>query len=133
MKTDIWSHLDSSLIPKSSGTIAAPGIDGAENEGARKPEKRGRDDDLKATLTTGSSVSTGPAANATSELSFQELINDIAVEQKQKDVSLSFYFICLLHLANEKVRISYLHYLILNSSRVFNHFFLLLESGNCSH
>jgi hypothetical protein len=94
------------LIPKSSGTKANSSVDsdGIENEGARKPEKRGRDEDLKATLTTASSASTvGFSANASAELSFQELINDIAVEQKQKDVSLSFYFICLLHLANEKV------------------------------
>ena len=36
-------------------------------------------------------------------LSFQELVCDIANEEKcQKDVTVSFYFICLLHLANEK-------------------------------
>eukprot|EP01034_Spumella_vulgaris_P026475 gene26475-33056_t len=34
-------------------------------------------------------------------LSFQHLISDIAADPRQKDVSISFYFICLLHLANE--------------------------------
>ena len=36
-------------------------------------------------------------------LSFQEVVNSIAQKQEQGDVSLPFYFICLLHLANEKV------------------------------
>lgn len=39
------------------------------------------------------------------ELSFQDLVSDINVAQKQKDVTFAFYFISLLHLANEKVRI----------------------------
>ena len=33
---------------------------------------------------------------------FQRLVNTVASSQKQKEVTLSFYFICLLHLANEK-------------------------------
>ena len=37
------------------------------------------------------------------EISFQDLVCDITTGQKQKDVTLPFYFICLLHLANEKV------------------------------
>lgn len=40
------------------------------------------------------------------ELSFQDVVCDIAQGQTQKDASFSFYFICLLHLANEKVRSS---------------------------
>jgi hypothetical protein len=35
--------------------------------------------------------------------SFQSLINNIASKQSQSDVTVSYYFICLLHLANEKV------------------------------
>ena len=38
------------------------------------------------------------------ELSFQDLVSDINIGQKQKDVTFAFYFISLLHLANEKVR-----------------------------
>ena len=37
------------------------------------------------------------------ELSFQDLVSEIANGQKQSDVTISYYFICLLHLANEKV------------------------------
>jgi hypothetical protein len=38
--------------------------------------------------------------------SFQEMISNVAVSQqkeKGQEVSVSYYFICLLHLANEKV------------------------------
>lgn len=37
------------------------------------------------------------------QVSFQDMISTVANKQTQKDVSVSFYFICLLHLANEKV------------------------------
>ncbi len=40
----------------------------------------------------------------TEELSFQKLVKDLSggeEKQQQKDVSLAYYFICLLHLANE--------------------------------
>lgn len=43
------------------------------------------------------------ASSSQDSLSFQELVADVAQCQSQKDVSISFYFICLLHLANEKV------------------------------
>ena len=35
-------------------------------------------------------------------MTFTSLVKDINAQQKQKDVTCSFYFICLLHLANEK-------------------------------
>ena len=40
-------------------------------------------------------------------LSFQNMIAELAEgdEVRQKDVTLPFYFICLLHLANEHVRL----------------------------
>lgn len=44
-----------------------------------------------------------PQDTTKEELSFQDLVSTVADEQTQKDVSISFYFICLLHLANEKV------------------------------
>jgi hypothetical protein len=48
-----------------------------------------------------------PYPSVTSELSFQKLITDMNIQQQQEDVSLPFYFICLLHLANEKVNMIY--------------------------
>lgn len=45
-------------------------------------------------------------APANAELSFQDLLQEAQSEQRaetvQKDASLAYYFICLLHLANEK-------------------------------
>jgi condensin complex subunit 2 len=40
------------------------------------------------------------------EVSFQELVQDLSTNKQQKDVSLAYYFICLLHLANENVSTS---------------------------
>jgi hypothetical protein len=38
-------------------------------------------------------------------ISFHSIINDVSLNSvnQQKDASFPFYFICLLHLANEKV------------------------------
>jgi hypothetical protein len=46
--------------------------------------------------------------NNSSELSFQSLLCEMASSpsMRQQDASLSFYFISLLHLANEKVFLS---------------------------
>lgn len=43
--------------------------------------------------------------NKTPDISFQEMMMDVGENQKQKEATLPFYFICLLHLANEKVLI----------------------------
>lgn len=36
------------------------------------------------------------------ETSFKSVVDDLKVKESQEDVSLAFYFICVLHLANEK-------------------------------
>jgi condensin complex subunit 2 len=57
------------------------------------------------------SIGAPPAADASrdqqdsslsSSVSFHEVMDEVAREQQQSDVTVSFYFICLLHLANEK-------------------------------
>jgi condensin complex subunit 2 len=35
-------------------------------------------------------------------ISFQEVVKNLEEKETQEDVSLAFYFICILHLANEK-------------------------------
>ena len=80
LKTDLWGRLDSSL----AGPLRAA-ADSTENA---------------APHTKSAAVK---AVEAADKLSFQAVVNDISLKQEQKDVSLSFYFICLLHLANEKV------------------------------
>jgi len=77
LKTDIWSHIDE--LPVASTT--EDGENQSPNAGTEAEAAGGK---------------------ATDKLSFQDLVREIATEQKQKDVTLPFYFICLLHLANEK-------------------------------
>lgn len=77
LKCDLWGRLTDSLAPKSCAA------DGIENSYSQK------------------SVSEPKSTDQV--LSFQDVVNDISQQQRQSDVSLSFYFICLLHLANEKV------------------------------
>jgi condensin complex subunit 2 len=45
-------------------------------------------------------------------LSFQEMVQELSENMQQKDVTISYYFICLLHLANEQV--CYQYYLLPN-------------------
>ena len=77
LKTDIWSEIDKETSAESVVPIDSENI--AVDKKKDKLEKQ-----------------TAPT------ISFQDLISDIAVKQQQKEVSLPFYFICLLHLANEK-------------------------------
>lgn len=54
------------------------------------------------------------AKDPKAKLSFQEIISEIAGEDdaRQKDVTLPFYFICLLHLANEHVSVWLVNFLV---------------------
>jgi hypothetical protein len=47
-----------------------------------------------------------PKKNDPPKISFQHLVEDIEETNNQKDTSLQYYFICLLHLANENVSFS---------------------------
>ncbi len=77
LKTDIWSEIDKETCAKAVIPVDSENI--AVDKKKDKAEKQ-----------------------TTPTISFQDLISDIAVKQQQKEVSLPFYFICLLHLANEK-------------------------------
>jgi condensin complex subunit 2 len=102
LKHDLWSHLEDSLAPASGAGAGAGAADtsgggGSENDA---PSGGGLVTIEKNKIST---ASANANASGGAELSFQNVINDISHGQGQKDVSLSFYFICLLHLANEKV------------------------------
>ena len=77
LKTDIWSEID-----KETSSKAVIPVDSENAVADKKKEKAEK--------------------QVAPTISFQDLISDIAVKQQQKEVSLPFYFICLLHLANEK-------------------------------
>jgi hypothetical protein len=78
-------------------------LESADND-AENGHKNSESCEEIVNLSKNSTSSTNTSGNV--ELSFQDVINDISHEQGQKDVSLSFYFICLLHLANEKVSLN---------------------------
>ena len=63
------------------------------------PEKKNFGFDIFNANSTGAVLTNEEKADS---VSFKECIADIAVNQKQKEATVSFYFICLLHLANEK-------------------------------
>ena len=80
---DLWSHLEESLVDKCERSKTVEVSENVENyEDNPKHENIDKQN---------------------AELSFQNIISDLSITQQQKDVSLPFYFICLLHLANEKV------------------------------
>lgn len=63
--------------------------------------------DKECPRTTDSTDANQPSStpNKKSKISFHDVIADISQSpHSQKEASLSFYFICLLHLANENVR-----------------------------
>jgi condensin complex subunit 2 len=90
LKTDIWGHIDRTTTDSSLSNSDENIISGVEDEESAVVEK-----------------SVAKRGDLEGPLSFQELIADVGAEQQQENVSLPFYFICLLHLANEKVIIGY--------------------------
>jgi Condensin complex subunit 2 len=85
LKHDIWNHLDTKLqLPASK----------ENNENMKPAIKRDRNSLTKVVGNPSQSES----------MSFKDMLRDLSSDQGQKDATLPFYFICLLHLANEKVR-----------------------------
>ena len=74
LKADIWGNIRTAL----------PGVDGEE---------------VSSDLSAATDAAKAPG------MSFQNMIGELAEgdEVRQRDVTLPFYFICLLHLANEHV------------------------------
>jgi condensin complex subunit 2 len=91
LKTDIWAHIDE--LPTAS-SLPAPANEDTENT---RPSNRRRSADDEDGHKKKSAIPDE------AKMSFQDLVRDISVQKNQKDATLPFYFICLLHLANEKV------------------------------
>ena len=90
LKTDLWAAVDRGCLGRRRGDEEKP-VDEIVQTVIKK--------DFGLDVESPSSDTDG----ATDSLSFQETIADIAGSQRGgKDVTLPFYFICLLHLANEK-------------------------------
>ena len=104
LKRDLWNELEQ--------TFSSRKIDDIESETSMDVERR--DLDL---LSTSSKISerdlglrgknageTGhdKVFNDVTRLSFQETVRDMDINQSQSEVTVPFYFICILHLCNEK-------------------------------
>jgi condensin complex subunit 2 len=76
LKKDLWSELEMNFV--STG---------------EKKEPDDEDEESKTPITP---------VEGTKCLSFKKTVQEMEVGQAQSDVTLPFYFICLLHLANEK-------------------------------
>jgi hypothetical protein len=72
----MWSNIQETLTPE---TPAIP--------------KKKMEEDLSKTEAAGKGT-----------VSFHDLVEDMSDNNEQKDASLQYYFICLLHLANENVK-----------------------------
>ncbi len=79
LKTDILHHIHDNLDASN-----------ASSETARLSQGNARD-------SHGGSVK--------EDMSFQNMVKTLSAEMQQKDVTVPYYFICLLHLANEQVRL----------------------------
>lgn len=87
LKKDLWNELES--------TFAHPPPP-VENGGDVKDQDDSMEDD------TSKAPETPAVIKQPKSLSFKETVADMEEKQPQGDVTLPFYFICLLHLANEK-------------------------------
>lgn len=89
LKKDLWSELESRFAPP-----PPPVVD--EEKGMDRDDSMQEDDeDSKA-------PETAAVVEEPKTLSFKQTVTDMEANQPQGDVTLPFYFICLLHLANEK-------------------------------
>ena len=79
LKKDLWSELESNFVPKEEGNVTGEET-GDVGGGDTKPLPK----------------------EELSKISFNDTIMEMSISQSQNDVTLPFYFICLLHLANEK-------------------------------
>ena len=83
LKKDLWTGIEMSIAPAPSTRKVEEEDSGSDDDSVMKtPEK-------------------GTAADGVG-LSFQETVKNMEESKSQVDVTLPFYFICILHLANEK-------------------------------
>jgi hypothetical protein len=98
LKADIWTNIQQNLHPKHSNKFV---FEDVENQDPNVIHNSLCTNEL-FTIEKNSKVKKNNS-KVEEKLSFQHLIQDLSVNSRQKDVSLPFYFICLLHLANENV------------------------------
>ncbi len=93
LKEDLWKHLEDNMGVEGTGPVDQKTLDAVQPGQKRKKDGR-------------SSESVEPKE----KISLQEVVTHMSENETQKEVTFPFYFICLLHLANEHVSIL-THYL----------------------
>ena len=84
LKADLWDELEQRLSR----------VREKNEEADEEDTNEEKDDDM--------SDASVPNVDASEPLSFQKAVQDMEMAKSQPDVTLPFYFICMLHLANEK-------------------------------
>ncbi len=92
LKMDLWNELERTF-QKQRGNVQ-----GDQSEEAN--ESKQEDDETPADVAPETVLKEGDLTIA--PLSFQSTLRDMQATQSQRDVTLPFYFICILHLCNEK-------------------------------
>ncbi|VEU44152.1 unnamed protein product [Pseudo-nitzschia multistriata] len=103
LKKDLWTELEQTFVSKTQDDIERNKNSGdlSIKKTASDEKFRGSnsydefDDDIR------SNAKIQPT-NIAQSLSFQDTVRDMQANQSQPDVTLPFYFICILHLCNEK-------------------------------
>jgi chromatin segregation and condensation protein Rec8/ScpA/Scc1 (kleisin family) len=88
LKQDIWQHLEAEL------PIATNLFTPTKAKSKNDKHEENVNPNISRSL---------PQVDDKKSVTFKDLMNEVNAKQSQKEASCSFYFICLLHLANEKV------------------------------
>ena len=96
LKKDLWVELERTLQER--GQIAGEEFDHSKEKDV---DNVSMDDDDQSDAMEPSNGEEEKSSEA-GPLSFQKTVRDMQSSQTQADVTLPFYFICVLHLANEK-------------------------------
>jgi len=94
LKKDLWTELENNFTAEEQPTTT----DDADVDEDEKKDVPTEEDEEKDEPTEEDE----PEHKNTEPISFKETVQEMEFSQRQTDVSLPFYFICLLHLANEK-------------------------------
>merc|ERR1712238_53735 len=87
LKKDLWAEVESGIATLSINDSEEV----AEEKEKEKEEKEGNDIEIESNKTENNDI-----------LSFNQTVQSLSCSQAQEDVSVAYYFICMLHLANEK-------------------------------
>jgi condensin complex subunit 2 len=96
LKMDLWNELERTFQKKKED---ADDGEGKNREGSKEHDN---DDDAPNSDTGGDRSTTNESPSGVIPLSFQSTLREMQSSQSQRDVTLPFYFICILHLCNEK-------------------------------